>query len=191
MDFNFKYKLTEEDYAEYNAYSSWHSNWQKKARLTFAIRLFIYCGISMSATAILLMKLKPPRTGDYNTFIIILILLNLLNTFIYYQQAPYNIKKKAIKLLHKEENQHLLDESELNINDQHIIATDNSSKTNYSWKSIVRYAVTKDFFYLYINSIQAIVIPKRLLGDQKEIDALDKFITEKIPLSSSFRSMGI
>ena len=191
MDFYFKYKLTEEEYAEYNAYSSWYANWQKKTRLTFALRLFIYCGISMAAVIIILTKLDPPKTNNYSVLIIALFLLNIFITYIYYQQSPYSIKKKAIKLLHKEENQHLLDESELNINDQHIIATDNSSKTNYSWKSIVRYAVTKDFFYLYVNSIQAIVIPKRLLGNQKEIDGLDKFLTEKIPLSSSFRSIGI
>jgi YcxB-like protein len=188
MDFQYKYKLTEDEHADFDVYTSWHANWQKKTRLVYLINVFIYCGISMIATIAIMSKLFPTENNNYNTLGMILILLNLLITYICYNQAPIAIKKKAIRLLRKEENHHLLDETEVTITEENIISIDNSSTTKYSWKSIVRYAVTKDFFYLYINTIQALVIPKRLLKDQREIEELDKFITEKIPLLSSFRS---
>ena len=119
------------------------------------------------------------------------VLINSLLTWIFYNQAPFSIKKKVKVLLAKEENIHLLDENELNINESNIILIDTLTTTKYSWESIVRYAVTKEFFFLYINTIQALIIPKRLLKGEKDIENFDKYLTAKIPLSSSFRSMGM
>jgi hypothetical protein len=94
-------------------------------------------------------------------------------------------------MLQKEENKHFLYESELSLTDDGITGSDILSTTSYKWSSIVKYAVTKDFFYLYINSIQALIVPKRLFKSQTEIEQFDKYLSGKIPLSSSFRSMGI
>ncbi|MBK6990762.1 MAG: YcxB family protein [Chitinophagaceae bacterium] len=54
-----------------------------------------------------------------------------------------------------------------------------------------KYAQTKDYFYVYLSSLQALVIPKKLFTSNNSIEKFDKFLTEKIPLSASFRSIGI
>jgi hypothetical protein len=191
MDYHFKYSLTEDEFAEFNAYTVWSAPWQKKTRFNFVIRTVLYAGISMAATIILLDKFRH-KSGNNTTVLLItlLIFLPLLSTIAYYQE-PFNIKRRARKLIVKEENSHVLNETELDINDDGIIHSDNKSMVQQKWSSIIRYTVAKEYFYLYTNSMQAQIIPKRLFSTQKEIEEFDKFLTTKIPLTSSFRSMGI
>jgi YcxB-like protein len=191
MDYHFKYSLTGDEFAEFNAYTVWSSPWQKKTRFNFVIRTVLYAGISMAVTIILLDKYRH-KSGNNTTVLLItlLIFLPLLSSIAYYQE-PFNIKRRARKLIFKEENSHILNETELELNDDGIINNDKESRVQQKWSSIIRYAVTKEYFYLYSNSMQAQIIPKRLFNSQKEIEEFDKFLTTKIPLSSSFRSMGI
>jgi uncharacterized membrane protein len=191
MEYHFKYNITVDDFAEYNAYTAWYAPWLKKARFSYFLRTFFYSAITMTATFIVLNKIRSTRQNNYTFLAILGITLLLILTLIAYHQAPYGIKNKARKLVLKDENSHILNETELTINNSGILNNDNVSSVHQKWSSVVRYAITKDYFYLYTNSIQAQIVPKRLFTSQKEIEEFENFLTGKIPLSSSFRSMNI
>jgi YcxB-like protein len=191
MEYHFKYNLTAEDHAEYNSYTGWQAPWQNKIRKNYLAKTFFSCIVSMFVTEMILSKIDSSKNNHHAPLLMGAILLSLLITWVFYYQAPFTIKNKAKKILAKEENSHFFDETELDIYEENIISTDKLTNTQYSWKSIVRYAVTLEYFYLYTSTVQALIIPKRLFANEKEREAFDKFLTEKIPLTSSFRSMGI
>ncbi len=191
MEYHFRYSLSVDEFAKYNAYTVWHAPWQKKVRFNFIIRSLFYSSVILFATFFLLDTSNNTKLLINRTSIGICVFgLIVLNCISYYQ-APYGIMNKAKKLILKDENSHILHETELEINQEGVFITDKESSVHQKWNSIVRYAVIKDFFYLYTNSIQAQIIPKRLFNSQKEIEEFDGFLTSKIPLSSSFRSLGI
>ena len=191
MEFNFKYSLTEDDYAEYAAFTNWYAPWQKKERIKHAIKTFIYSSIFFIATIILLDRINSSGEDNYIVLIPISIVILLLLTILEFYQAPFRLKSKARKHVRKEENVQVLNETELFFDDSGIINNDKDVKVNLKWESIKKYAQTKGYFYVYLSSLQALVIPKRLFISNISIESFDKFLTEKIPLSASFRSIGI
>lgn len=191
MQYHFRYSLSIDDFAEYNAYTVWFAPWQKKYRLLYMARLTLYTVVAYTAIMIILHKLNPPQKEDFSFLLILSSIILFIVVFASYYQTPFFLKNKARKFIMREENKHILNEIELEINENGFINNDKKSKTQQLWSSIIRYAETKDYFFLYTNSIQAQIIPKKLFTSQREIEEFDKFLTEKIPLSSSFRSLGI
>jgi hypothetical protein len=189
MEYYFKYSMTEDEFADFSAYTSWLAPWQSKTRKVFLFRTFISCAIMMIATIIILDKIDPPRRKSNTTLVILIGVINTIVTALAYYQAPNGIRKRARKLIQDEDNRHIMDENELSINNESIVNTEKKSTVRFGWDSIIRYAVTKDAFYLYINSLQALIIPKRLFKDQQEIQSFDQFVTANVSLTVSFRSM--
>ena len=56
MPYSFRYSLTKDDFAAYNIYAAWSAPWLKASRLRIITRNFIYSGLAMFATIILLEK---------------------------------------------------------------------------------------------------------------------------------------
>lgn len=149
----------------------------------------IYYGISFSGISLLLHQTGIQDLGDFKTFLIIAIVIMVIATLFFAYTAPSGIRKKALKMIAKEENRHILNETELVIDETGILNKDKDSTVQLKWTSIVRYAATSDYYFLYTNSIQAQVIPVKLFSSPSERDAFEKFIESHIPLSSSFRSL--
>jgi len=189
--YHFKYKLTADDFAEFNVYTVWHAPWQKKNKIKFLLNSGFYVTISMFAGIIITDKFLPTNKGNYFTSIALALALLVIVIILIYLQEPYRIKNKAKKLVLADENNHILNQAELEITENGICNKDKDSLIYQKWESVIRFAITKDFFYLYTNSIQALIIPKRLFNSQKEIGEFDKFISERVSLASSFRSIGI
>lgn len=191
MEYSFTFSLTEEDYAEFAAYGGWYAPWMKKVKRKFILRSFIYAAIGIATTMIVLEKITPGRRKNPPEIIIPYVVILLLATLVSYYQAPYGIKKRARKTIEETDNKHFLNERELIINEDGLTSISKDTTGQCKWSTILRYAETKEYFYLFPSSIQAYMIPKRLFRSQQEITDFDKFLTQKIPLSSSFRSLNI
>ncbi len=189
MEYNFRYSITDDDFAEFNAYSVWYAPWMKSARISFAVKTAIYCAVGMIASVLVMKGMQRLQKIENLAIIIISAIFLLIITAFSFYQVPYNIKNKARKFINKEENKHILEDGELTVGEDRILSVDKRNSSVYKWDSIVKYAVIKEYFFLYINEANALIIPKRIFVSQEKIDAFDKFLTQKIPLISSFRSM--
>lgn len=189
MEYYFKYALTEEEYADYNLYTAWTAPWQKRTRMSYITRYLVY---SLAGVAVI--ELLSAQNSSWDVYpvitkaIIITSVFGLIGITAWFQIAN-SIRSKAKKMIRKEENQHFLDETELTVSDDGILNVDKNTQTNYVWSSIVKYAVTKEYFYLYINSIQSLIVPKRLFKNEADIKDFDQFVSQKIPLIVSFHSI--
>ena len=191
MPYHFKYTITLEEYEEYSVFTSWEAPWQKKVKLKFIINNTLFSALVMTATYIVLEKIGPSKKNHYPVLIIFFIFFLLVAVLLNYSNVPYRIKNKARKFIEKEDNQKLLAERELELTDKQIIISNQELKSYEKWESITKYAVSKNHFFLYVNSESAHLIPKRFFSSQQEINEFDKFLSQKVSISSSFRSLGI
>lgn len=173
---SFKFRLTEEEYYQYNYYTAWAAPRRKRYRLLYFLRVIILYG------AVALLYVLATRSSliwlDISVFLITgLTYLILIPFFI-----KRSVKRRVSSILSKKENQHVLDESEIILSETGIVDRDTLSESRYDWDAIVHYAETSDSFYLYTNSYHAIVIPKRAIRDAAELKETERLFQTHLPL---------
>lgn len=175
-----KYHLTEDEYFDFNYYTSWSAPERRGYRIRYYLRfLFWY-------VLIVVFYLYANSRYNVNAGTVIFGIVAI----IYFLLVPFLIKRgirqRVRATLAMPENKHVLEESEVVVMDTGIVDKDTASETKYSWEAIVRKAETPTSYYLYTNSHHAIVIPKRVLGNAAEKQELQRLLNQHLPLSSEF-----
>jgi hypothetical protein len=170
-----KFRLTEDEYLQYNYYTAWAAPGRKKYRIFYFLRVILLYG------AVAMLYIIATRQNyiwiDISVFVITgLIYLIMIPSFV-----KTSVRRKVNHILSKKENQHVLDESEIVLTETGIVDRDTHTESKYNWDAIVRVDETGDSFYLYTNSYHAIVIPKRVLEPNDEHE-LRKLLNDYLPL---------
>jgi hypothetical protein len=173
-----KYRLTEEEYYNYNYFTAWAAPDKKKYRVRYYLRvLVLYAAV---AGLYIFSKSGHNTWTDLTIFSVIGIVYILL--------VPYLIRRSVLSrvrdILSKPENAHILSDAEITLMNTGIIDKDAVSESKYDWDAIVKKSETADSYYLYTNSYHAIVIPKRVVRDKFERDELERYFNEYLPLDS-------
>src|SRR6266700_1865183 len=163
-----KYYLTEEEYFDYNYFTSWASPDKKKYRIRYYIRVLIL----YAAVAGLYIF------SNRNHFLLVNFIIFGVIALIYFLLVPtlirMSVHKRVRDILAEPDNKHILDEAEITLTDTGITDKDNASESKYSWEAIVRKAETPACYYLYTNSYHAIVIPKRAVSNAQDRQELQR-----------------
>ena len=174
-----KYHLTEDEYYEYNYYSTWSAASKRKVRIRYYLRVV---GQYTAIAAIYI------YSKSRNEEVVADIIIFSIIAVIYFLMVPFFIKKSVRRrvkdILQQPENAHILDESEVMLIDTGIVDKDALSETRYSWDAIVKKEETQNAYYLYTNSYHAIVIPKRVLLKPHDRIELENLLNRYLPLSS-------
>jgi hypothetical protein len=164
---SFKFRLTEDEYLEYNYYTAWSAPTRKKYRVLYFLRVIILYG------AVAMLYIIATRQN----YIWIDISVFIITGLIYLVMIPSFVKGSV----RRKENQHVLDEAEIVLSDTGIIDKDTHTESRYDWDAIVRLAETADSYYLYTNSYHAIVIPRRVVSIEEEKE-LTRLLSKNLPL---------
>jgi hypothetical protein len=172
---SFKFRLTEDEYLQYNYYTAWSAPTRKKYRTYYFLRVIILYG------AVAMLYVIATRQHyiwiDISVFVITgLIYLVMIPSFV-----KASVRRKVKDILSKKENQHVLDDAEIILADTGIIDKDTHTESRYNWDAIVRLAETTEAYYLYTNSYHAIVIPKRAVDKEQEKELI-RLLSENLPL---------
>jgi hypothetical protein len=170
-----KFRLTEDEYLQYNYYTAWSAPERKKYRVFYFLRVIILYG------AVAMLYVIATRQHyiwiDISVFVITgLVYLVMIPSFV-----KASVRRKVKDILSKKENQHVLDDAEIIVADTGIIDKDTHTESRYNWDAVVRLADTPDSYYLYTNSYHAIVIPKRAVSKEQQ-DELTRLLSENLPL---------
>ena len=180
--YTLKYKLTEQEYYNYNYFTAWSAPFKKRYRIKYYLRVLVL----YAAVAGLYIFSK----SDHNTWIDLSIFCGI--GLVYILMVPYLIKRsvrsRVRDILSKPENAHILSESEITLMNNGIIDKDAVSESKYDWDAIVKKSETTDSYYLYTNSYHAIVIPKRIVNTRQEKEELERYFNEYLPLGSEISS---
>ena len=175
-----KYHLSEEEYFDYNYYTSWTAPDKKKYRVGYYLKVLLLYG-AIAGLYIFSRRDRSPTT-DLIIFCIIGLIYIVLVPFLVRQ----SIQRRVKQILSHPENKHILEEAEVVLSDTGITDKDSESESRYTWEAIVKKAETKTSYFLYTNSYHAIVIPKRALKSTEDRKELERLLIEHLPLSTEF-----
>jgi hypothetical protein len=175
---SFKFRLTEEEYYQYNYYTAWAAPQRKRYRIRYFFRVIILYG----AVALLYI------VATHSHLVWIDISVFVFTGLIYLFMIPFfikrSVKRRVNDILSKKENQHVLDDAEIILSDTGIIDRDTYTESRYEWNAIVHHAETPDCYYLYTNSHHAIVIPRRVIHDPAELKEMERLLDTHLPLQA-------
>ncbi|MFT3911882.1 MAG: YcxB family protein [Ferruginibacter sp.] len=167
-----KYSITKEDYINYYTYILWDAPENKKKRIRYYARQII---------PILLFLLAFYYTGlfDRNRNFILLIAGALLATsLLSLLGVRSNMMKQAQRVADNPENSSIFSDMTVTVSEAGIIAKSESVETKYQWTSIIKKLESKNYYFLFINGIQAIIIPKRIFNSPEEKAQFEKALAQ-------------
>jgi hypothetical protein len=88
------------------------------------------------------------------------------------------IRKRIIKFLNKPENKKFLEHVKLEFDTNGISTETSNSKSYYKWDCIVNVVSNDRYFYLYINEINAIIIPKNVFANDLDKQMFVELLNE-------------
>ncbi len=175
-----KYALRPEDHYTFNYYRLWYDPALKRQRYAYYLRVIFYSAVGFALFhAAANRPVNGPLILVYVVFVGIAILLVP-------SLVKMNIRKQVNRLLKSPANRNLLDTSEVMISDAGIVLKDETSENRYEWKAIIRKQETREHYYLYINAMLVITIPKRVFSSEAEKKEFDLYLSRNISLEAEF-----
>lgn len=175
-----KFHLTEQEFFDFNYYTSWSAPERSRYRFLYYGKVFLLYFL-IAAVYIF--------TNHSSQILVDFVIFSSIG-LVYFLLIPSlirrSIRRRVRGMLADRENEHILQESQVSLDESGIYDKDSVSETRYDWEAIVRLSESETTFYLYTNSYHAIVIPKRAISGQDQLAALRKLLDMHLPLSSSF-----
>lgn len=167
-----RYAITKEDYVNYYTYLMWDApeNRQKKikyyARQVIPIIIFIlafyYTGIFERNSNFILLILGS---------IFLISLLSLIN-------VRSNTVKRAEKIANDPGNSSVFLEHSLIASESGISTKNEMMESTFQWKSFIKKQENKDYYFLFISSMQALIIPKRIFDHSEDRTRFEKLLSQ-------------
>ena len=151
------YKLTDEDYIEFNEFHQLiHSEIGK--RNLFFLRLI---GPMISILAMIIFILARAEVMLIIGEAIVLFIFSVVDILLAKKIMKRGIRKTILKMKEKE-GLPFAEETTLNFTEDQIIEITKGQEVKVDYKKVEK------AFYVYMSSVQAIIIPKRVLDQDKE-----------------------
>ena len=167
------YSISKEDYVNYYTYVLWDAPENRKKRITYYIKQLV---------PILLFILAFYYTGilERNSKFTLLILgVILVTSVLSLVGVRSNAVKRAEKITEDPNNSSIFGEMSLTISETGISIKAAFMESRYQWKSFIRKQENKDYFFLFISSIQAVIIPKRIFNAEERAQ-FEKLLSQQL-----------
>jgi YcxB-like protein len=113
----------------------------------------------------------------------------IVNFVIIPPRIKHHYEKQVDKFYSNPSNSNFLLKTELIIDENGIQSKDETTTTAHSWPAFVKKAETNDYFYLYLNSQLALVIPKRIFTSPKEKIEFESLLLAHFPLQAELNNL--
>jgi len=169
-----KYSITKEDYINYYTFVMWDAPEKKKSRLKYYLR---QAGINILVIAVLFYT----DIFQYNKlYLYIYLAILLVATILQILSARTNVRKQAEKIAASENNRSIFLETHSDISEAGITLKDEVSETNFQWRAFVKKQENDEYYFLFTNSIQAIIFPKRIFKSAEEKSQFQKLLSQQL-----------
>jgi YcxB-like protein len=174
-----QFTLSKEDLFQFSYFTGWTAQWNKKKRLTYYVKFILTYVIFLSVALIFWKK----NLANYNAIIFFAVIL-FISLLILPAWIRSSFRRTTESFYSDPKNSTFFLKSELTIDENGINNKDGVSSTNYSWSAIVKKAETPRYFYLYVNSVMAMVIPKTSFTSMAEQKEFEKLLLIHLPLQA-------
>ncbi|MEO6668332.1 MAG: YcxB family protein [Ferruginibacter sp.] len=169
-----KFAISKEDYANYYTYVMWDAPGNKKKRLYYYGKQLL---------PILLLLLAFYYTGFLNRsdkFILVVVGFFVATTLLSFLGIRTTTMRQADKVAEDPGNSSIFLEHQVTVSDGGIIIKDELKEIRFQWKAIAKKLESQNYYFLFHNSIQAIIIPKRVFISQDEKMQFEKLLAQHL-----------
>lgn len=164
-----EYELRKEDWSAFNFYHHFHSPTARRQYLRAwfspAIVLLLGClGVSLLAS------LNSPTPGS--TFLALLPLFSGVPFYLLWFPWAYRrkVKKIVAGMIGEGRNRTLLGKQRVTLSPEGITKSSDVDQTTVAWSGVERVMKDKDYLFVYISALTAIIIPRRAFADAVGFD---------------------
>ena len=175
------YTITKKDYGSFYTFVMWGAAGRKKQRIK---------NILKQTGFVLLFLLVYYFSGGFKyitNFTIIIILLMFATSFIPLFGSKANIDKQVEEITEDIDNNSIFEETFLSASDTGLNIKTTTANVKYEWLAIIRKNETTDFYFLFLNAMQAIIIPKRAFKNKEENTAFDKILSRNLSFEAELK----
>jgi hypothetical protein len=176
-----QYILSKDDYVEYFAYMYWDIKGRKKQRVKNIFKQLLYVVLLCSILYF---------TGSFGSnakFIILAIFLIFGISLLTLISGRSDLESQAKAIADDPENESIFVEMFITISDDNFQIKNKLVEARYKWGAFVNKVETKNHYYLFENSMQAIIIPKRAFTNNEEKMAVDKILSRNLSLDAEIK----
>jgi len=162
---NLNYKLTHNDFLEYQLYASSKSKTQKRNRKIRQI---------LTPVFILVYGLLSPKNDENYITISVIALIAILYFVLYPLYSKWAYKRHFEKHINENYKNRINTPVEITFNENFINAKDFASESNINGNEIQKLVETKNHFFIKLTNDSSLVIPKHCI---ENIDEFKKIVT--------------
>ncbi len=175
------YTVTKEDYGSFYTFVMWGASDRKKQRIK---------NILKQTGFVLVFLLVYYFAGGFtyiNNTTIIIILLMFATSFIPLFGSKANIDKQIEEITEDIDNNSLFEETFLSASDTGLNIKTTAVDVKYEWIAIIKKNESPDYYFLFVNAMQAIIIPKRAFKNNEEKTAFDKILSRNLSFEAELK----
>jgi hypothetical protein len=176
-----QYTITKEDYAAYYNYAMWSSPDRKKKRIYAILR-------QLGSAAFFLGIYYYSFRNSYSTntllvAVAVFLVISILSIF----STKNTLDKQLDEFIQNPDNANIFSDTFLTATDTDLKLQSEYFETKALWKAIVNKAETDSHYFLYINAVQAFIIPKRCFKNNEEKNAFDRILSRTLSLDAQIK----
>lgn len=169
-----QYAITKQDYANYYAYVVWDAPANRKKRLIYYAKQLV---------PVLIFLLAFFYTGLFDRpgkFIFLIAGVLFITTFLSLLGVRNNIMRQAERIADDPDNASIFADFTLTVTDAGITLKNDSLETKFQWTAFLKKLESKNYYFLFHNSIQAVIIPKRVFDSEEVKARFEKILTRHL-----------
>jgi hypothetical protein len=176
-----QYTLSKQDYVNFYTYMYWDVKEKRRARLRnivkHAIFFLLFCSVFFFSGLY----------GRLNSLLSLVFLAFFANIFIPLLTGKANLVSEAENVANNPDNFSIFSETNLSFLDTSIDMKNDIVQSTLKWQAILKKVEVKDYYYLYLNAMQAIIIPKRAFKNNDEKNTFDKILSRNLSLEAEIK----
>ena len=165
------FKLTKEDYVNFYTYVMWDAGYLRKKRAKNILK-------QLAIVSVFIGVLYFSGVFRYlSSITLTIILLMFATSVIPLFTGRSSANEEAVQIV----------DTKLLSGDDGVHVKTSDAETKYTWKAIIKKTETDAYYFLFINTIQAIIIPKRVFANNDEKAEFQKLLLRNLSLEAEIK----
>jgi YcxB-like protein len=172
------YTFTKDDYSNFFTHVMWFAPGKKIKTIKSWGSKFLFFVLLLS-----LVKISDAN-GAFDTYFFFTVFILACIFIIPLLQMSTVYNKQIAAFTGNPLNAHFFNDFQITLSEGGIFTKNKFAETRYQWVSIVKKEENKDYYFLFISTDQAVIIPKRALQSETQKEQLEKLFGEHISFNA-------
>lgn len=175
------YTISKEDYVNFYTHVMWDAPERRKARTKSIFRQLLFVVAFMAVYYF---------AGGFrflNRFSVIIIILMFGTSLLPLIGGRSSTEKQGEEFAENPENASVFSDNYVTVSDNGLEIKKNTADSKYTWEAIVRKSETPGYYFLFLNAIHAIIVPKRAFSSATEKNEFEQLLTKNLSLEAEMK----